>query len=356
MWAEIDNDEAAGRAEQQLKQLAWALGLNVEQYKALQEARKRLGLDRARDVNQIAADLGVLERAGAPLAEIQKARLDLLLEKKRQGIALTKEEMRALRELQKEARQAAADQASFWEQVQNRLSGIFQDTAKDIADLIFKGGKFKDMMVGALEQIGKALARLAIERTFASIGREIAGIVSKLPGLARIASILGGGGSAAGSAGAAAGAAAATASTAGQIASQTAGTVGKVIGSSFASLAGVVTGAISAVTGVIGVFQAARQEGSLNAIEWNTRKASIHLEDILHRINDGIPGFRDVIAAISSTRDVLIGWDQYITRGLAASASGANVTINMAGASFIGFRDLDAFLDELVRRLKQRGL
>jgi hypothetical protein len=34
-------------------------------------------------------------------------------------------------------------------------------------------------------------------------------------------------------------------------------------------------------------------------------------------------------------------------------ASGG-ITINMAGSSFIGFRDLDAFLDELARRLRQR--
>jgi hypothetical protein len=36
--------------------------------------------------------------------------------------------------------------------------------------------------------------------------------------------------------------------------------------------------------------------------------------------------------------------------------AGAGVTINMEGSNFIGFRDLDAFLDELVRRLRQRGV
>jgi hypothetical protein len=40
----------------------------------------------------------------------------------------------------------------------------------------------------------------------------------------------------------------------------------------------------------------------------------------------------------------------------AGISGGGGTTINMAGASFIGFRDLDAFLDELARRLRQRGV
>lgn len=39
--------------------------------------------------------------------------------------------------------------------------------------------------------------------------------------------------------------------------------------------------------------------------------------------------------------------------GLAGAGRGGNVTIYVAGATFTGFRDLDAFLGELVRRLKQ---
>ncbi len=356
MWEEIGNQQAAARAEQQLKQLAWALGINVEQYKKLQEAKKRLGFDGEKDINQMAADVATLKSSNAPVHQQRKAELDLLLEKRRQNIALTQEEAAQLQRLQKWQRDLGSEQAGFWEQAKQRLGAIFQDTAKEITDLIFKGGKFKDVMVDSLEQIGKALTRLAIEKTFASIGRELAGILAKIPGLAKIGSIFGLGGGAAATAGTVASTATSTAAAAGQVASQTAGTVGKVIGSSFTALAGVVTGAISAVTGVISVFQNARQEGSLNAIEWNTRKASIHLEDILHRINGGIPGFGDVQARIVEVRDVLIGWDQYITGGLKLAGGGGNITINMDGANFIGFRDLDAFLDELVRRLKQRGL
>ena len=356
MWRSIADEQAAARAEHQLKQLAWALGLNVEQYRKLEEAKKRLGFGNERDIGQMAKDVDTLKSSDAPQYQKNIAELNLLLERRRQGIDLTKQEQDRLRELQNWHRNLTRDQVNFWEQAKQRLGAIFQETSKDITDLIFQGGKFKDVMVDTLGQIGRALTRLAIEKTFAAIGREISGIVAKLPGLAKLGSIFGIGGTAAAAAGGAASTAASTAAAAGQVASQTAGTVGKVIGSSFTALAGVVTGAISAVTGVIGVFQAARQEGSLNAIEWNTRKGSIHLEDILHRINDGIPGFGDVQRRIVEVRDVLIGWDQYITGGLSAAGGGGGITINMSGANFIGFRDLDAFLDELVRRLKQRGV
>jgi TP901 family phage tail tape measure protein len=49
----------------------------------------------------------------------------------------------------------------------------------------------------------------------------------------------------------------------------------------FQGIFGMVTGAVSAITGVIGVFQAARQEGTLNAIELNTRVTFTHLTFML---------------------------------------------------------------------------
>jgi hypothetical protein len=38
-----------------------------------------------------------------------------------------------------------------------------------------------------------------------------------------------------------------------------------------------------------------------------------------------------------------------------AGGGGATTILNMDGASFIGFRDIDAFLDEMAKKLKQRG-
>jgi tape measure domain-containing protein len=356
MWEAIASEDLARQAEQGIRRTAEMLGINIDQLRRLDEAKKRLGIEKERDIGQMQSDVDTVWRSDLPLRQKQRAEYELLLEKRKQGIELSKFEEERLRSLDRIFRSSAKSMESFGDAVARQVSTVLTDTGRRLSDLVFQGGKLKDVLVGSFEAFGKALLRLAIERQLANIAGAIGSIVAKLPGLSKIASVFGGGAAAAAGGGAAAATASSTAAAAGQIASQTAGTVGKVIGTSFTALAGVVTGAISAVTGIIGVFQAARQESSLNAIEWNTRKSSLHLEHIIHRINAGLPGFGDVQARIVEVRDVLIGWDQYITGGLKLAGGGGSITINMDGANFIGFRDLDAFLDELVRRLKQRGL
>ncbi len=85
--------------------------------------------------------------------------------------------------------------------------------------------------------------------------------------------------SASDAASAASDAASSTASAAGSVADSASSisSASGAIGASIAPLAGIVTGAISAVTGVIGVFQNMHQETSLNAIELNTRQTAILL-------------------------------------------------------------------------------
>ena len=56
------------------------------------------------------------------------------------------------------------------------------------------------------------------------------------------------------------------------------GGIGGAIGAGLAPIMGIITGAITAVTGVISVFQNMHQETSLNAIELNTRLTAIAME------------------------------------------------------------------------------
>jgi tape measure domain-containing protein len=354
LWDEIANTQAAQRADAGIRQIIASLGGQVEEFKKLADARKRLGLSDPKDLGQMAADVGTVKASGAPKYEVRKAELDYLNEKRRQGVALTKEESVALRQLEAENKTVTKTTVTVWQEIQQRLKAVFQDVSKNIVDLAFKGGKFKDVMVGAFEEIGKGLSRLALEKTLGAIGKELGGIVSDIPGLAKISGLLGLGGKAASTAVETGTAVTDAATNAANIANQTSGAVSKAIGSSFTSLAGVVTGAISAVSGIIGNFQAARQEGTLNAIEWNTRKTSLHAEHTLLKINEGIPGFSGVQERIVEVRDIMFAWNSLFENGLAV-AGGGDTIINMAGSNFIGFRDLDAFLDELVRRLKQRG-
>jgi tape measure domain-containing protein len=348
LWGEIDNSQAAQRANAAIRQLAAGLGIQAEQYQQLADAKKRLGLGEEKDLGQMARDVTLVGNdPRTPDVTKNKALLEYLNEKRRQGVVLTKEEAEALRDLERSGTAAAKTTVTVWTEIQQRIKAVFQDVSKNIVDLAFQGGKFKDIMVDALGEIGKGLARLALEKTLGGIGTQLGGIVSKIPGLAKIGDIFGKGGKAAATVGNAAGDAAGAAS-------QVAGVASKAIGTSFTALAGVVTGAVSAVSGVIGNFQMAGMNKTLDLIEWNTRKTSLHAEHTLLKINDGIPGFGAVQQRISEVRDVLIGWDSFIQGGLAVSGGGGT-TINMAGSNFIGFRDLDAFLDELVRRMKQRG-
>jgi hypothetical protein len=55
------------------------------------------------------------------------------------------------------------------------------------------------------------------------------------------------------------------------------GGLGGAISSGLAGTVSAIAGVASAITGVIGVFQEARQEGTLNAIEANTRLSKIFL-------------------------------------------------------------------------------
>jgi tape measure domain-containing protein len=67
---------------------------------------------------------------------------------------------------------------------------------------------------------------------------------------------------------------------------------------SMAALAGGPVGiamiAIEAIKGVVQGLQMARQETTLNAIEWNTRKSSLHLEHTLDKANTEWPVLRDI--------------------------------------------------------------
>jgi TP901 family phage tail tape measure protein len=107
-----------------------------------------------------------------------------------------------------------------------------------------------------------------------------------------------------------------------------------------------VTGIVSAVSDVISAIYSIRQEGTLNAIEWNTRKSSLHLESMLDHINtylpkleaiDGYlwntftPAFASLMTTMESIRDVLIDKE---------GTSVFSTLTDTLGAGFQGMTDL----------------
>jgi hypothetical protein len=114
------------------------------------------------------------------------------------------------------------------------------------------------------------------------------------------------------------------------------------------------------VTGVIGAFQQAKS----NKIMAEMNRGVIGLVGNSTGLNEQINAYLPALASINDRLIELrqIGirvWtnsDSPLDVVMAGGGTAGGVTINMAGASFVGFRDLDAFIDEIVRRLKQRGV
>lgn len=215
---------------------------------------------------------------------------------------------------------------------ENTTAKLAEELAKQTADyekfktdIIGPGGKLDqlkeqhrsiwqdigDMGKAALESIGSAALHLASDQVLGAllgklggmkgilgdIGGALSGVLSGGGGLVGEGPIPGGipgGVPGLGGVGSAAGAAA---------------------GMGFQAIAGIVTGAISAVTGVIGVFQSMHQETSLNAIEHNTRYSMMYLGEradggilgVLFKINEEIAWGANT-KATEKLRDLFLDW------------------------------------------------
>lgn len=133
-------------------------------------------------------------------------------------------------------------------------------------------GSIADSMLHLIseEVMGAVIKGILGEAGFGGLGKALGGIFS---------GIFGGGGEAAGSAiGGVAGAA-------GSAGSSVAGAAGQAAGMGLQGVMGIVTGAVSAISGVIGNFQFAAMNKSLDLIERYTRFSEIHLKHILE---DGV--------------------------------------------------------------------
>jgi|GEM_PF-5836588 len=221
-----------------------------------------------------------------------------------------------------------------------------------LADLVLKGGKFKDVVIQLGENLGKALINAPLQAAMSKLGELLESIAKKviqlavdhLPGLgSALGKVFGSATSSAGSA--AGGAVSAAGGAAGSIAGVASGITGVV---------GAVGAAVSAVTGVIGLLQNARLEGTMNQVERNTAAASIHLLHTLNKANEFWPWMKFSHDRLAQIIQNGLGVYNYADTALRVSGGGA-ATVNVTG-NFIGFRDLDELVDEIAKRLKARGV
>ena len=172
---------------------------------------------------------------------------------------------------------------NVWTKTIQQVSTAWTDLSKKLVE-----GDFGSILEG-LKGIGETIGRTFIEQGLDYLNQfvekglkwvlsNIADIVGAIPGIGGALSnvLTGMGGGAAGAAGTAAGGAGA-AGDAASSAGGGGGLLGSAISSGLAATVTAIASVASAVTGVIGVFQSARQEGTLNAIEANTRLTKIFL-------------------------------------------------------------------------------
>jgi tape measure domain-containing protein len=181
------------------------------------------------------------------------------------------------------------------------VSTILTNLAQDISKSLWDGeGSWKEKGLNALKSIGQAITSSFIDPFTTAISGLISGAIADLLGGkgfggiidrvkevgSAIGGVFGGASGAASSAGQAAGGAGRAGGAAGS-AGSAGSAAGTAAGTSVTAIVGAVAGVASAISGIIGNFQSAKQETTLNAIEHNTRYSMMYLGE---RADGGILG------------------------------------------------------------------
>lgn len=189
--------------------------------------------------------------------------------------------------------EAVSKQLAAWDSMGRQVSTIITNFTQDISRSIFDGDlSWGEKTKKMLRDLGSAVFSSFIEPAVAAITSFVTGTINGLlkGALENVGEWLGGlgsqvagifGGGASGAAGAAGGAAGSAGG------GGAAGAAGGALG-----WAGAIGAIGSMISGIIGNFQMAGMNRTLDLIEWNTRKSSLHLEHLFPVIYDYIDTFR----------------------------------------------------------------
>jgi tape measure domain-containing protein len=247
---------------------------------------------------------------------------------------------RVAKENQKEYEEQLKAGAREAKKFERQVSLIANDLARNITDLIFKGGKLKDVLASTFSELGKSLVRSALETQLKRVVGLVTNLATSLPGVGKaIGAIFGVGGGAAQAAGGIAGAAGGVAGAAGSAAGSiggVGGAAGSVASSGAMAIAGLATGIASAVSGIIGNFQFAAMNKTLDLIEKETRYSQIHLGYILEKINLHLPMLNSIHDRLATVVTQGIGvYNAPSDAGLRLQGSGGSgLTININNPTF----------------------
>lgn len=221
-----------------------------------------------------------------------------------------------------------------------QVSTVVTDLSRGIADLIFEGVKFGDMMESVAKQAGKALVRYVLEGALMKIAGQLTGILGKLPGLGRIFG---------------SGASAGTAVGGG------AGGLGGSLGGATGWASGLLSGGISAIGSVISGFIVKGAVDGLKRVQQDTNTMLTHQIDVGQNIYlAALPGIHERLREIRAigvrvfTDDSIV--DVRMREGSMAGAGGGGVNINFPGTMVVSPSSIDDFARMLADRMRMLGL
>ena len=210
----------------------------------------------------------------------------------------------------------AIEKTNEWHGALEQVSTIVTDFGSDLAEVILKGGTFKEVMTGAFQSVATVILRLAGEQVMGLLIKNIGKLIGMIPGLSGLGSALGGffGGGGAGAAGQAAGAAVgigtgvagAAAGVGAGVASGAAGAGGMASLGMMGAMGPVGVGMMGAqvAMGAIQGIQTRRTNKLLGMIEESTRYVKIQTVDVVQKdINKYWPFMEHMNTSLFTTSD-----------------------------------------------------
>jgi hypothetical protein len=222
-----------------------------------------------------------------------------------------------------------------------QVSLVVNDTARNIAKLIFEGGKFKDVMKNAASEIAQAFTRVLIQRALKPLIDGLDTAIAKSNILSKIFGV--GSSAASGASSAVGGIGGAGSAAAGAAGSAAAGWVGAV-----GSIA-------TAISSIFGNFQMAAMNRTLDIIAKHTLQTANQLiYGLQPQVNTYLPALSGIHDRLMEIRQFGVG--VYLQPGYASLAGGGgNVGITVQGNIYGGPAGLDQLFNEFVSRLKAKG-
>jgi hypothetical protein len=233
---------------------------------------------------------------------------------------------------------------SMWKTAYDGVKSAVGESIDAMIDKLVTGeGSFKDIFTGLWQDIASAALHAFIDPVKEAIadfiattvadllsGKGFGGVLDSLKDIGSAAKdVFGGATGAAGSAGDIAGAGGGAARAGGGAASS----VGSAVSSSLTGWIGAIGSAVTAISSVIGNFQMAKMETTLNAIEHSTRYSELYLGSrsdggilgVLFRVYEEL-AYGALVKAAERTRDVLFDWTGVMTPLMERTASGVEAS------------------------------